>query len=274
MVTLRKLSILAIAALLVTGISGISAVFGDTSTPVNYISANFAPISALTSFNYDWSTGAITAGTATVSILSTANVFTAHVSAPAPKDPNGYGTFIGTAHPERFNGQTVVYTQSACPTGYPTCFSDGTFTYGYMVLYNVRGSTLDHLTTLATNYNVQAGCFGGGSPRFSIIMSDNSEIFVYLGTSPNFTDCPPPAWQATGNLATDSAGLRWDTSQVCTGTFYNNYSGAIACANLHGLTISAIFLSTDGGWSGTNPATTQTILFHGIQVNSVTRFPN
>lgn len=124
----------------------ISAVFGDSSTPVNFISANFAPILSSTSFNYDWSTGAITAGTATISILSIANVFQAHVSAQPPQDPNGYGTFIGTAHLERFSDQTVVYMQSACPTGNPACLSEGTLTYGYMVLYNVRGSTLDQMT--------------------------------------------------------------------------------------------------------------------------------
>jgi len=35
-----------------------------------------------------------------------------------------------------------------------------------------------------------------------------------------------------------------------------------------------VILGTDGGWSGTNPATSQTILFKSIQVNGLTRFPN
>jgi hypothetical protein len=38
-------------------------------------------------------------------------------------------------------------------------------------------------------------------------------------------------WFSTGNFAADSAGLRWDTSQICPGTFYNNYSGAVTCAD-------------------------------------------
>lgn len=272
--TFRRLSILAIAAVLVTGISGITAVFGDTSVPVNYVGVNFSPITTAVSYNYNFLTGEVVPGTATATILSTGNVFQAVVTDPTPPDPNGYGTFIGTAKPTRFGGEkgTVLYEQSACPTGYPTCFSDGTFTAGYMVLYTTRGSTLDQLTFLASQYNVQSGCFGGGAPRFSVAMSNGAEIQVYFGTYPAFADCPPAGWFSTGNFATDSSGLRWDSTQIG-GSFYGTYSEAVTLANAQGLTISAIFLGTDGGWSGTNPATTQTILFQNIQVNGVTRFP-
>jgi hypothetical protein len=249
----------------------------DASTPVNYIGVNFAPIYSTTSYNYDWSTGTLTEGTATGSVFSTANTFEALVSDPSPPDPNGFGTFIGTARPTRFDGETVVYTQSVCP-GWPamSCLFDGSLTFGYIVLYNVRGKTLDQLTTLATMYNIQDGDCGGGSPRFSIIMSSGQEIFVYIGPPPNFTGCTKDSWETTGNFADDGAGLRWDTSQICAGSFYNTYSGAIACANIFGLTINSIFLGTDGGWSPTGgaPNGNQTVLFKSIQVNSVTRFPN
>jgi hypothetical protein len=247
---------------------------GDSSVPLNYTGINFLPITSATSSNYDFTTGELTPGTASASVSSTTGVLQAVASDPSPPAPNGFGTFIGTAHPERFDRHTAVFEQSACPTGYPSCLNDGTFTYGYFVTYNLRGDTLDELTTLATEYYVEKGCFGGGSPRFSIVMSGGSEIQVYLGTYPAFADCPLPAWQSTGNLATDSAGLRWDTSQLCSGTFYNTYSGAVACANLNGLTINSIWLGTDGGWSGLNPTTTQTFLFDQIQLNDVTRFPN
>ncbi len=191
---------------------------------------------------------------------------------------NGFGTYIGTAQPLHVTGMqgTVLYEQYVCPTGYPTCFSDGTFTYGYFVMYTARGLTLDQLTNLATQYNVQSGCFGGGSPRFSIVMSNGAEIQVYLGTYPNFSDCPTTnTWYSTGNFATDSAGLRWDASQLSCGTFYGTYSGAVACANSLGLTISAILVGTDGGWSGSNAGNTngQTFWFQNIQVNGLTRFP-
>ena len=153
-------------------------------------------------------------------------------------------------------------------------------------MYPLRGSTLDQLTYLATMYYVDDGgatsnCFGGGSPRFDIVTSaapPANEIHVVLGTFPNFDDCPTKnTWFSTGNFATDAAGLRWDTSALCPGTFYNNYSGAILCANTLGLTISAVLMSTDGGWSGTNAGPTgsgQTFLFKSIQVNGLTRFPH
>ncbi len=213
------------------------------STPVNYIGVNFSPITTSTSYNYNWSTGTLTLGTATGSVYSTQNALENSVSDPTPPNPNGYGTFVGTARPVKSptGGGAVLYEQSVCGSGYPTCFSDGTFTYGYMVMYPLRGATLDQLTNLQTDYYVDDGntgsnCFGGGSPRFSIVVSNGTEtgslpeIQVYLGMFPDFADCPAKnMWFQTGNFATDAAGLRWDTSQVCPGTFYNTYGCYYLC---------------------------------------------
>lgn len=251
------------------------------STPVNHIGFNFNPIINSTSYNYNWSTGAMTLGTATASVSSTQNLLENSVSDPTPPDPNGYGTFIGTGRPVKSptGGGSVLYEQSVCADGFPTCLGDGSLTFGDMVMYPLRGDTLDQLTNLQTDYYVEHGCFGGGSPRFQIDMTSATgagNIFVYLGTPPDFTDCPAAdAWFSTGNFATNGAGLRWDTSQLCPGTFYNTYSGAVACANSLGYKINAIFLITDGGWSGTNAgnSTGQTFLFSNIQANEVTRFP-
>jgi hypothetical protein len=157
-----------------------------------------------------------------------------------------------------------------------------------MVMYPLRGATLNQLTNLQTDYYVDGGaptsnCFGGGSPRFDIVVSNGTEtgnlpeIHVYLGTYAAFADCPPHnMWMSTGNFATDSAGLRWDTTQLRCGGFYNTYSGAVTCANLGGYKINAILVSTDGGWFGTNlgpTGTGQTFLFWNIQANQITRFP-
>ncbi len=243
----------------------------DGSTPVNYISVNFGPILSTASFNYDWSTGEMTEGTATASVSSTANALVALISDPTPPDPNGFGTFIGTAHPERFSDETVVFTQSACPGGPGVCFADNTFTFGYMVMYNTRGKTLDQLTTLATMYYVENGDCGAGSPRFSVVMSNGAEVHVYIGPFPQYTLCMSGSWQSTGNLVTDPEP-RWDSTQLG-GTFYGTYSEAVTLAAAQGLTINSIFLGVDSGWYGTNPLTTQTILFKSIQANGVTRFP-
>jgi len=152
-------------------------------------------------------------------------------------------------------------------------------------MYPLRGATLDQFTNLQTDYYADDGetgsnCFGGGSPKFSIEVSNGTgtlpKIHLYLGTYPSFTDCPPHnMWFSTGNFASDSAGLRWDTSQICPGTFYNNYSVAVTCADSLNYKINAILVGTDGGWSGTNAGpmgSGQTLLFRNIQVNQVTRF--
>ena len=274
---------LPIAALTAISLAAVTPVFAQLG-PVNFIGLNFNPITTTTSYNYDWITGAMTLGTATGSMSAKQNTVRSQASDPTPPDPNGYGTFLGTARPVKdpTGGGSVLYEQSVCSEGYPTCINDGSITFGYMVMYPLRGSTLDQLTNLQTMYYVQSGCFGGGSPRFSILVSNGTqtsnlpEIQVYLGTYPAFNDCPAPGtWLSTGNLASDAAGLRWDTSQICPGTFYNTYSGAVMCANLLGYKINAILLGTDGGWTAPNAGTTtgQTFLFKEIQTNSLTRFP-
>lgn len=277
---MKRLLLSFVALAFVTLLPAATLVFAQ-STPVNYVSINFNPITSSTSYNYNWSTGAMTLGTATASVYSAQNLVQNRVSDPTPPDPNGYGTFIGTARPIKSptGGGAVLYEQSVCAEGYPTCLSDGSLTYGDMAMYTLRGATLDQLTNLQSDYYVEHGCFGGGSPRFQIIVSNTvgtENIFVYLGTPPEFMDCPTPdMWFSSGNFATDAAGLRWDTSQLCPGTFYNTYSGAVTCANNLGYTINAILLVTDGGWSGTNGGSGQgqTFLFRNIQVNQVTRFP-
>jgi hypothetical protein len=289
-ITFRKLSILATAALLLTGISGISAVFGDSSTPVNYISANFTPVTTTVSYNYDFVTGALIPGTATATALVINNVFLTTVSDPTPPDSRNGATFFGTAKPKHFCDSsgicdTVVYEQSVCPTYTPpaSCFSAGTFTFGGFVTRNVKGDTLNQLTYLASQYYIQHGCDGGGSPRFQIDMSNGKNIFVYFGTYPAFADCVPSnTWQPacpttqcpTPNMASDSAGLRWDSTQIG-GPFYGTYSQAVTLANAQSLTISSVSVITDGGWSTGNAGTAngQTFFFQNIQVNGVTRFP-
>src|SRR5437870_12583744 len=111
-----------------------------------------------------------------------------------------------------------------------------------MVMYPLRGATLDQLTNLQTMYYVDDGaatsnCFGGGSPRFSIVVSNGTEtgslpqINVYLGTYPAFADCPTKnTWLSTGNFATDRSeerrvgkeGSAWETSDESTDDVAND----------------------------------------------------
>lgn len=270
---------LRLAACFITLMASVTSASADSTNPVNYVGLNFSPISSMESYNYDFSTGTMTAGTATASVSSTANIFQSVITdATPPSDPSGSGTFIGTARPVRFADQTVVFTQSVCNPWPNACLGAGTFTFGYLVMRNMHGDTLDQVTNLATDYYIQSGDCGGGSPRFSLIMSNGKEIWAYIGplaTSFN-TGCVPNAWQSTGNFATDLAGARWDASQVCAGQYGDTYSLAVQCANSNGLTIDSIFLGCDGGWSvsGGAPSGNQTFLFRSVQVNNATRFPN
>lgn len=275
----RRLLIVLFALAFAVSLSAVaSSAAAGGSVPVNYVGINFAPITTWASSNYNWATGALTPGTASASVFSTTNAVQNNVSDPSPPDPNGFGTFLGTARPVKSptGGGSVLFEQSICATGYPTCLSDGSLTYGDMVMYPLRGSTLDQLTNLATDYYAEHGCFSGGSPRFSVVLSNalgqTRTIQVYLGTYPAYNDCPPPdTWLNTGNLATDAAGPRWDSTQIG-GTFYGTYSEAVALADAQGYTIDEIILVTDGGWSPGSGGN-QTFLFRNIQTNGLTRFP-
>ncbi|HXJ48684.1 MAG TPA: hypothetical protein VNF91_05905, partial [Candidatus Acidoferrum sp.] len=141
-------------------IVSLASVLADTSTPVNLVGVSFDPITTSTSYNYDFSTGALTPGTASSTELSVSNLILNAVADPTPPDPNGSGTFFGTGRPVPAQGGAVLYEQSVCGSGSPTCFSDGTFTFGGMVMRNARGLTLDQVTNLQSMYNVQSGCFG------------------------------------------------------------------------------------------------------------------
>jgi hypothetical protein len=113
--------------------------------------------------------------------------------------------------------------------------------------------TFGGLTQLQTDYNVQAGNCGGGSPRFALALDRNGDgtvdghIFVYLGDAPDFS-CSAAVghWVSTGNLI-DSADLRFDTSQLSGGTFYDSYAHADAAYG--SAKVTDISLVVDGGWA-------------------------
>jgi hypothetical protein len=176
----------------------------------------------------------------------------------------------------------VIELTSDCAV-YPDCLSDGSFTYsGVSFIYT--GSSFkkkfgylkfQDINQLSTDYNVTNTDCGGGSPRFSIelpnvegtlcsIPGDSCSIFVYIGPYPNFTDCAA-GWQTTGNLI-GNADLRFDTSQLTGGTFYDSYSNALALAGP--VKVLGIDLVVDGGW--TNPGGGQDILVNNVMVNNFT----
>ena len=71
-------------------------------------------------------------------------------------------------------------------------------------------------------------------------------IFVYLGPTPNFTNCGTGA-QQTGNL-TQSTDARVDTTQLG-GPFYGTWQDAVAAYG--DLTVVGVDLVVDGAWATT-----------------------
>src|SRR5712664_1355419 len=252
---------------------------------VTSVTGDFVIAPTVAAYDYDFTTGALSTSYATITFSTVNNMPQIVFSDPKPPDPANGATFFGVAKPVHFCDSsgvcdTVVFTQSACTGaqtggGPPGCNeAAGTLTFGDFVMYTAKGDTLNQITNLATRYYIPSpdSC-GVGSPRFTLPMSDGKNIFVYIGPVPSFVGCTPNTWSnpdSGTNYATDTAGNRWDVSQLtssnptlCPGS-YTVYTVAVACANSLGLTISATFLSTDGGGSATAappPTQTQTVYF-------------
>ncbi len=131
------------------------------------------------------------------------------------------------------------------------------------------------LNNLSADYQMLAGCFHLGAPRFSVrVDADNTgdvsagdrNIFVYWGSLPNYTDCPPlNTWLSTGNLAL-AGDARFDTGQLPGGTFYHTRAQANALAG--GMQVLRVSVVMDGVSGGA-----QSMLVDNIQIqNSVNAF--
>jgi hypothetical protein len=171
----------------------------------------------------------------------------------------------------------AIELMSECPSGYPTCFADGSFTFGGVAFKQPNGKLVfSDINQLSTDYNVQASDCGGGSPRFSITIANTGgtvcnsplapscNIFVYIGPSPSFTGCAN-GWQSTGNMI-DDPDLRFDTSQLAGGTFYDSYANALTLAG--DSPVLSISLVVDGGWFPPATSPGQDILVDNVTVNN------
>lgn len=125
--------------------------------------------------------------------------------------------------------------------------------------------TFAGLKQLSADYKLVQGCLGGGSPRFQINVdtdgdgSPDGNVFVYIGTAPNFDDCTT-GWQSTGNLLS-SPDARFDLSQFG-GPFYGTYADALALLGSN--TVTGVQLVVDAGWK----FGTQEVLVDNVTVNN------
>ena len=113
--------------------------------------------------------------------------------------------------------------------------------------------TFNDIEELSADYNMTEGVFGGGSPRFSILIDWNDSYvadqgdkyaFLYWGTPPDFNDCPPSGWNNTGNLY-DLPDLRVDLTKFG-GPFYATIDEAKAMFGEKN--VFEVILGLDGGW--------------------------
>ena len=171
----------------------------------------------------------------------------------------------------------AIQLESRCPSGFPSCLSDGSFTFSGVAFREPQGGlTFANVFHLSTDFNRTNDDCGGGSPRFQLNTDMNGNgvfdppadgnVFVYFGPLPNFTGCSP-GWQSTGNLiGIPISDTRYDLTQVG-GTFYDTYANALTL--LGSKTVPGIQLVVDSGWNG--PATgndsEQTILVDNVRVN-------
>jgi hypothetical protein len=130
--------------------------------------------------------------------------------------------------------------------------------YGFAGVQMPAGITVDEVTQLSYDTFYQSGLScGGGSPRFQLAvdLNDNGtfepqpggpdgNIFVYAGAVPPFTGCPSGVWIHNDPIA--EGGLRWDTTQLGTGIFYDSRAGAIAAAGAHN--VLSVGVAWDSWW--------------------------
>ena len=124
------------------------------------------------------------------------------------------------------------------------------------------GMTLNELQNLSTDYMFTTGSCGGGSPRFQINI-DGKNIFVYIGTPPNYTGCAAGVWLNTGDLL--ESALFVDTSQLPGGTFYDTWASALLKYGTHEVT--GIQLVADSGWA---VGGTQVVQVDNVMINTTT----
>ena len=147
--------------------------------------------------------------------------------------------------------------------GQATLVSNADSPFSFISFNDLNGQPVNSLTQLSAD--VFSASWGGGSPRFSIEVSNGTaakSIFVYLGDVPSYTS---GITGDTGDLL--NGGTRVDSTQIG-GPFYGTWNDAVAAATASGYqTISDISFTVDGGWAAANGS--QTVVLDDVSLNGV-----
>lgn len=134
------------------------------------------------------------------------------------------------------------------PAVFESILSDNETANDYSYLSFTPSSELlvKDISNLTTGYNFSLGDCHGGALRWSVNVGGGKHLFIYYGAYANFTDCTTASQSGTNMI--DLGDLRYDTSQLAGGTFYDTYTHAMELVgNMPALSVSLVL---DAGWAG------------------------
>ena len=120
--------------------------------------------------------------------------------------------------------------------------------------------TFNDVANLASDYAFTTGNCYGGSLRWSVRVSPTQSVSIYYGTYPSFASCTGSDSQSGMNLI-GQPDLRYDTSQLPGGTFYDSYAHAQTLVGTTNITRASLVL--DSGWAGDQRVTLSSATVNG-----------
>jgi hypothetical protein len=150
------------------------------------------------------------------------------------------------------NGKSVIpvkfaLSQGTGPFVFESIFSDASTANDYSFLSFTPNTTVtfNDITQLSAVYAFTLGDCHKGALRWQVDTAAGN-LFIYYGDYPNFTDCITNSQSGTNLI--DLPDLRYDTSQIAGGTFYDTYAHAQSLIGAMPIQDAALVL--DGGWGG------------------------
>jgi hypothetical protein len=136
----------------------------------------------------------------------------------------------------------TLFRQTQTPVVFQSIGSDESTTndYSYLSFAPASPTSFGDITNLTADFTFSLGSSHGGALRWDIGTSAGS-LHVYYGVGPN--------WTGTGGSGVNMIGqpdLRYDTSGIAGGSFYDTYVHAVELLGTTNVNYAALVL--DGGW--------------------------
>jgi hypothetical protein len=152
------------------------------------------------------------------------------------------------------NGKSVIPVQFSLASGlgafvFESIGSDTSTDndYSFLSFTPNASTTFGDVATLAAGYAFTLGDCHGGSLRWQVRIDPTHVVNIYYGAYPSFASCSTGDSQTGANLV-GTPELRYDTSQIPGGTFYDSYAHAVALVGSTAIVRASLVL--DSGWGG------------------------